>query len=437
MATGTPALLSIRDLRVHFESKHGRVRAVDGVDLEVREGETLGLVGETGSGKSVTAKSVLRLVPTPPGVYAGGQILFRPRSRCTACSGEGCTACGGLGRVPTDCASCGGAGGACSACEGTGRHTIDLLRLAPAQLREIRGNRIAMIFQDPGKALNPALSVRAQLGEVFAEHRAEELLADAGLDRGSIGVLAPLLRRAARMRSRGIERLALRIPPLRGLRARLDAALDERIVRALADMRIPNPRKIMNSYPHELSGGMKQRVMIGQGLACDPDLLIADEPTTALDVTIQARILDLIGELQERHGTSVLYISHDLSLVRTISDRVAVMYAGQLAETGDRDALFASPRHPYTEGLLAAIPTRQHERGQLVAIEGNVPDLVDLGEQCRFHTRCPDAAPACGRVTPSWAEFTPGHRAACLRYEASVPAGVPAEDLPRAGAGRR
>jgi oligopeptide/dipeptide ABC transporter ATP-binding protein len=428
-----PPLLSIRDLRVHFDSKHGLVQAVDGVTLDVRDGETLGLVGETGSGKSVTAKSVLRLVPSPPGVYAGGQALFRPRQQCTGCEGAGCVACDERGRVPMPCGVCAGAGGTCSSCEGTGRHTVDLLQLPLDELRRIRGNRIAMIFQDPGKALNPALSVRAQIAEVFAEHRSQELLEDAGLDRGAAGAAAPLLRRAARMRSRGPEKIALRLPPLRSMRARLDAALDERIARTLADTRIPNPRKVMNSFPHELSGGMKQRVMIAQGLACDPDLLIADEPTTALDVTIQARILDLIEELQDRHGTSVLYISHDLSLVRTISDRVAVMYAGRLAEIGDTASLFADPRHPYTRGLLAAIPTRKHTRGGLTAIEGNVPDLVDIGAQCRFHTRCPQAAAACATVDPAWTATEGGqHRTACLLYQDHQSLGVPAEAMPRA-----
>ena len=427
--SATP-LLSIQDLRVHFSSKQGTVRAVDGVSLDVHEGETVGLVGETGSGKSVTAKSLLRLVPTPPGILAGGRVLFRPRARCSECAGNGCTSCDGRGRVPMPCEQCGGAGGSCTACDGSGVHTVNLLQLPDADLRAIRGDRIAMIFQDPGKSLNPALSVRAQLAEVFAEHRSAEILADAGLDRGTASVLAPLLRRAARMGSSGPERFLLRVPPLRGMRARIDAALDERIASTLADMHIPNPRKIMNSYPHELSGGMKQRVMIGQGIACDPDLLIADEPTTALDVTIQARILDLITELQHRHGTAVLYISHDLSLVRTISDRVAVMYAGQLAEIGAIGPLFSEPQHPYTRGLLAAIPTRQHSRGGLTAIEGNVPDLIDLGEQCRFHTRCPSAGPACGRITPGWTSFGADHRAACLLHASAIE-GVAPEDMPQ------
>ncbi len=424
-------LLSIRDLKVHFEGKDGLVQAVDGVSLDVMDGETLGLVGETGSGKSVTAKSVLRLVPSPPGIYAGGQALFRPRMECPACGGSGCERCGQRGRVPMQCEACSGTGGACGACSGTGRHTVDLLQLPIDELRVIRGNRIAMIFQDPGKALNPALSVRTQIAEVFAEHRAEEVLRDAGLSDGDAGAMAPLLRRAARMRSRGPEKIALRLPPLRGMKQRLDAAMDARIAQTLADTRIPNPVKVMQSFPHELSGGMKQRVMIAQGLACDPDLLIADEPTTALDVTIQARILDLIHDLQDKHGTSVLYISHDLSLVRSISDRVAVMYAGRLAEVGRTSSLFSDPRHPYTRGLLAAIPTRSHARGALVAIEGNVPDLVDVGAQCRFHTRCPVAAPACSRVDPPWTTTEEGtHRTACLLHNEAGEVGLPAESMP-------
>jgi oligopeptide/dipeptide ABC transporter ATP-binding protein len=430
-ATVTAPLLSVRDLRIHFEGRNGLVQAVDGVSLDIRDGETLGLVGETGSGKSVTAKSVLRLVPSPPGIYAGGQALFRPRMQCPSCTGAGCQRCANRGRVPMQCEACNGAGGTCGSCDGTGRHTVDLLQLPIDELRVIRGNRIAMIFQDPGKALNPALSVRTQIAEVFAEHRADELLEEAGLGADEIGAMAPLLRRAARMRSRAPEKIALRVPPLRGMKDRLDAALDARIARTLSDTRIPNPAKVMHSYPHELSGGMKQRVMIAQGLACDPDLLIADEPTTALDVTIQARILDLIHELQDRHGTSVLYISHDLSLVRSISDRVAVMYAGQLAEVGDTSSLFHDPRHPYTRGLLAAIPTRSHERGALVAIEGNVPDLVDIGAQCRFHTRCPYAAPACSQVDPPWSMTEHGsHRTACLLHNDADEVGVSPDSMP-------
>ncbi len=323
------------------------------------------------------------------------------------------------------CPQCGGSG--CGACGSTGRHTVDLLTIPEHELRAIRGDRIAMIFQDPGKALNPALTVRAQIAEVFAEHRSDELIRDAGLDNDS-GVL---LRRAVRNRGNFFERRLDGLPPLRAQRRRVDALLDERIVSALADTRIPNPVKVMRSYPHELSGGMKQRVMIAQALACDPDLLIADEPTTALDVTIQARILDLIAELQARRGTSVLYISHDLSLVRGIADRAAVMYAGMLAEVGPAEQIFADPLHPYTRGLLAAIPTPGMGRGRLIAIEGTVPELINPPPACRFHTRCPHAAPACSRTDPPLAiHQPPDHRAACLIYDDAAAMGERREDMP-------
>jgi oligopeptide/dipeptide ABC transporter ATP-binding protein len=433
-ASATP-LISIRNLAIHFRSKRGMVHAVDGVDLEIAERETLGLVGETGSGKSVTARSLLRLVPTPPGVYAGGRILFRPRTLCAVCSGAGCTTCGGIGRVATRCPACGGAG--CPTCEGSGRETVDLLRLPVGRLRSIRGNRIAMIFQDPAKALNPALSVRQQLAEVFAEHRSNELLESAGLRGKSPSRAGILLSRAARGRSRFGERRVLDVPPLRERHRRLQAEFDVRIADVLQATRIPNPRKVMNSYPHELSGGMKQRVMIAQALACDPDLLIADEPTTALDVTIQARILDLIDELQDRHHTAVLYISHDLSLVRRISDRVAVMYGGKIAEIATTAQLFQEPLHPYTRALLAAVPSRDQRRGELAAIEGVVPEFIAPTASCRFHTRCPHAGPVCSAVEPRLLERrVDGHRAACFLYDSPGDLGTAADQMPEWPEGR-
>jgi len=386
-------LLSVADLRVHFATKRGMVHAVDGVTLDIHEGETLGLVGETGSGKSVTAKSLLRLVPTPPGVYAGGEVLFRPRNS----AGE----------------------------------TVDLLRIPDKKLRDIRGNRIAMIFQDPAKALNPALSIRQQLAEVFAEHRSSELIHEAVLEGAGPPGAGPLLRRAAHRRSSFVERRLLNVPPFRALDKRLERELDERIVAALAATRIPNPVKIMNNYPHELSGGMKQRVMIAQALACNPDLLIADEPTTALDVTIQARILDLIQELQEKHRAAVLYISHDLSLVKRISDRVAVMYAGKLVETSTTQQLFDTPLHPYSQALLAAVPTAEQARGELAAIEGTVPELVDPEPSCRFHTRCPHAGPVCSAKEPQLVARQRHHRAACFLYDDPQDVGCPPDLMPQ------
>jgi oligopeptide/dipeptide ABC transporter ATP-binding protein len=371
-----PLVASVRDLRVHFESKAGVVHAVDGVTFEIRDGETLGLVGETGCGKSVTARSFIRLVPTPPGIYAGGEIDFWSTEA----------------RQAND-------------------EPIDLLQISDRDMLEIRGDRIAMIFQDPGKALNPALSIRSQIAEVFYQHRSEEILE-------ALGPKVPLLiRRAARQQTNAFERFLLKIPPLRSKAARMRAVVDDLVAQALTETQIPSPRKIMDSYPHELSGGMKQRVLIAQALACNPDLLIADEPTTALDVTIQARILELIAEMQARLETSVLYISHDLSLVKEICERVAVMYAGRIVETGTTEEVFSNPRHPYTRGLMAAVPSAAHERGQLAAIVGNVPELVEPPPSCHFHSRCPFAVELCRTTDPDTLMVGASHSVACFAYE--------------------
>jgi oligopeptide/dipeptide ABC transporter ATP-binding protein len=371
-----PLVASVRDLRVYFESKAGVVHAVDGVSFEIRDGETLGLVGETGCGKSVTARSFIRLVPSPPGIYAGGEIDFW--------SSEGRKA---------------------------NEDAIDLLQVSDKEMLKIRGDRIAMIFQDPGKALNPALSIRSQVAEVYYQHRSNEIL-------DAMGPNVPrVVRRAAKQQTNVFERFLLKIPPFRKKAARLKAVVDNLVAQALTETQIANPRKIMDSYPHELSGGMKQRVLIAQALACNPDLLIADEPTTALDVTIQARILELIAELQTRLETSVLYISHDLSLVKEICDRVAVMYAGRIVETGTTEEVFSNPKHPYTRGLMAAVPSAVHQRGQLAAIHGNVPELVDPPPSCHFNTRCPYAVDICRNMDPETLTVGATHTVACFAFE--------------------
>jgi oligopeptide/dipeptide ABC transporter ATP-binding protein len=407
-AVHAPATIaSVVDLKVHFQSKRGVVHAVDGVNFDIRDGETLGLVGETGCGKSMTGRAFLRLIPMPPGIIAGGSITFRPHAVCPACEGAGCPRCGQTGRTPAVCPACGGKG--CAACGGTGTETVDLLALSGERIRRIRGDRIAMIFQDPGKALNPSLTIGEQVAEVFLQHRSADLMQAAGVEAGHF-----LLRRFASQRAGTPERLLLALPPLRGRRDRILRALDVMVANALADTQIPNPRKLMDRYPHELSGGMRQRVMIAQALACNPDLLIADEPTTALDVTVQARILELIRELQRRRKTSVLYISHDLSLVRRISDRVAVMYAGRIVEIGSTGEIFRDPRHPYTRGLLAAVPSAATGRGKLAAIRGTVPELVDPPPSCRFAGRCPHETGACRSYDPALAPVAWGHSVACF-----------------------
>ncbi len=383
-------MASVEDLKVHFQTKAGIVHAVDGVSFTIEDGETLGLVGETGCGKSVTARSFLGLIASPPGIWAGGRINFWSRE---------------------------------ARAEGTG--PIDLLSLSAARMNKIRGNRIAMIFQDPGKALNPAMSIREQIAEVFYQHRAAELLEGFG------GRAPASVRRAAHQSATGFERLLMKVPPWRAAGLKLRAKVDSLVGEALAETQIPNPKKVMASYPHELSGGMKQRVMIAQALACNPDLLIADEPTTALDVTIQARILELIRELQQRRQASVLYISHDLSLVRRICDRVAVMYAGRIGEIGRTDAVFHDPLHPYTRGLMAAVPSATHPRGRLAAIEGTVPELIDPSPACRFHTRCAFAAEICTKVDPPLrSSGDAGQRVACFAYEDPATYGVDSSSMP-------
>lgn len=417
---GEVPVIEVDDLKIHFRAPDRTVHAVDGVSFKLYENETFGLVGETGCGKSVTARSLIGLLPIPPALVAGGSVTFRPGGKCLQCGGSGCAACNSTGAAI--CSSCGGSG--CGLCAYSGRPSFDLLHMPPSEMRRIRGIRIAMIFQDPGKALNPVLTVRDQIAEVFYQHRTADLLE-------GVGDPAPLLvRRAAHQMSRGGEHLLLRLPPLRNSYRRLRARVDEFVAEALSEVQIPNPRKVMDSYPHELSGGMKQRVWIAQAMACDPDVLIADEPTTALDTTVQARILELIVELQQRHRAAVLYISHDLSLVRMVCDRVAVMYAGRVAEVGDAGEVFRNPQHPYTRALLSAIPSVDHERGKLSAIEGSVPEFVDATACCRFSNRCVFAQPICRSADPPLKTTENTHGVACFAYENAADWGAEERDMP-------
>jgi peptide/nickel transport system ATP-binding protein len=293
----TPPLLEIDGLRVGFATEGGQVRAVDGVSLRIDGGQTVGVVGESGCGKSVTASSVLRLVPSPPGVMLGGAVRFEGR---------------------------------------------DILRLPREELTRLRGRDIAMIFQDPMTSLNPVFTVERQMGEV-------------------LGLRFGLDRAAARARSAGM----------------------------LATVGIPDPGTRLDAYPHELSGGMKQRVMIAMALLCEPRLLIADEPTTALDVTVQAQILHLMRELQRRTGMALLFITHDMGVIAEMCDAVVVMYAGRVVERRPVVELFEAPRHPYTRGLLDSMPRRGvAHKAELPTIEGVVPSLLDPPPGCRFAARC-------------------------------------------------
>ena len=377
-------IASVTDLKVYFESKQGMVHSVDGVSFDIVDGEMMGLVGETGCGKSVTARTFMQLVQSPPGVLAGGNIKFRSKN------------------------------------SKSGSQVIDLLNLSENQIRELRGERIAMIFQDPGKALNPGLTIRTQIAEVFQEHRENDVLEKAGLKNKLTGVTEYFVKKYIKQEAGFLITTLLKIPPLSTYKKKIDSGINRLVAEALEETQIPNPTKVMERFPHELSGGMKQRVMIAQAIACNPDLLIADEPTTALDVTVQARVLDLIKELQKRHKTSVLYISHDLSLVRRICDRIAVMYAGQIVETGDAETIFNQPKHPYTQGLINALPSMSHERGKLEAIEGIVPELIEPEPGCRFVSRCKRRKANCKKIDPKLqpiSEVDKSHKVACLLYE--------------------
>jgi oligopeptide/dipeptide ABC transporter ATP-binding protein len=288
-------LLEVRGLRTSFHTSDGVVRAVTGVDFHVDRGEVMGLVGESGCGKSVTSLSIMRLV-VPPGRIEAGEVMFDGRN---------------------------------------------LLELSSRQMRQLRGESISMIFQQPQSSLNPVYDVGMQLGEVLELHRA-------------------MKRRAAR----------------------------ERALELLSMVGIPDPKRRLEAFPHELSGGMAQRVMIAMALACEPELLIADEPTTALDVTIQAQILDLMRTLQRETNTAMILITHDLGVVAEMCDRVAVMYAGEIVEQTDVATLFEAPKHPYTQGLIGSVPVLGREQDDLSVIPGTVPNLIDLPDACRFAPRC-------------------------------------------------
>ncbi len=325
------SLLAVRRLHTHFSTKRGEVRAVDDVSFSLRAGEVLSLVGESGCGKSVTALSILRLV-APPGRIAGGEILFEGR---------------------------------------------DLLKLGEAEMRAMRGDDIAMIFQDPLTSLNPVFTVGEQIAEAIRLHR-------------------------------GVSRREAWNQAVEGMR----------------DVAIPAPETRAKTYPHEMSGGMRQRVMIAMALACDPKLLIADEPTTALDVTIQAQILDLLNELRERRRLALLLITHDLGVVAETADRVAVMYAGQIVEEAPVRELFANPRHPYTEGLLRAVPklgSKLAGHARLQTIEGVVPNPLDLPPGCRFAPRCLHRQTQCSVGEIALQAVGANHASRCVRVRELYP----------------
>jgi oligopeptide/dipeptide ABC transporter ATP-binding protein len=322
----TLPLLKIENLKTYFYVKGRVAKAVDDVSLAIAPGETLGLVGESGCGKSVTAHSIIQLIPDPPGKIVDGRIWFDDQ---------------------------------------------DLLRLSEAEMRKIRGNRISMIFQEPMTSLNPVFSVGDQVGEVLRLHQ-----------------------RLSRQKTRS------------------------RVLDIFKQVGIPAPESRLDDYPHQMSGGMRQRVMIAMALACNPRLMIADEPTTALDVTIQAQILDLMNKLKADTGASILFITHDLGVIAEMAQHVAVMYAGRMVEYTDVKALFATPKHPYTVGLLESIPVlgQKTAEGRLSTIRGVVPSLFDLPKGCLFSDRCPDVFDDCRQIEPEMYTVGPNHIARCLKY---------------------
>jgi peptide/nickel transport system ATP-binding protein len=336
-------LLSVRDLRVEFKSRRGTALVLNGVDFYVSKGETLCVVGESGCGKSMTALALLRLIPSPPGRISNGQVLF---------NGE------------------------------------DLATASMERMREVRGNRISMIFQEPMTSLNPVLTVGDQIGESLRLH--------AGLDT-----------KAARARS----------------------------IDMLRQVGIPAPDRRVDEYPHQLSGGMRQRVMIAMALACRPDILIADEPTTALDVTVQAQIFDLLRDLQRDKGTAIILITHDMGAVAEMADRVMVMYAGRVIEQGAAERVLSMPGHPYTRGLIDCLPELgsstdapsdgDGDRTELAEIAGVVPSIWELGTGCAFRERCPQAMPRCAVEVPPMFALDAGatpHGAACWLHAEGGPA---------------
>ncbi len=326
-------LLEVKDLKVHFFTDEGVVKAVDGVSFSIRKGETLAVVGESGSGKSVTSLAIMRLIPTPPGRIVAGEILFRGKD------GE----------------------------------VRDLARASEEEMRRIRGNDIAMIFQEPMTSLNPVYTVGDQIAEAIMLHQGKS-------------------------RKEALE-LAAEMLELVG---------------------IPEPKKRLANYPHQMSGGMRQRVMIAMALSCRPSLLIADEPTTALDVTIQAQILDLMRKLQEEFGMSILFITHNLGVVAEMADRVVVMYAGRVVEEAEAVPLFKDPLHPYTQGLLHSVPRLDlaaEKKERLEAIPGNVPNPLYLPSGCAFHPRCKHYREGlCDREVPPLEATGDGRQVRCVRW---------------------
>lgn len=364
-------LVEVQDLVLRFYTYEGVVKALEGVNLHIKEGETLGVVGETGCGKTMTGLSILDITPKP-GKIEAGKILFKTRH---------------------------------------GKN-IDLLDQKDRILRIIRGKHISMIFQEPGAALNPVYTVENQIGEVLLHHARKELLERTLAQIKKDGMEKNIYKKMLENPNSRTLKVFVKIPII-GRCKRLKKEVRKEVVNILKEMEIGDPERVAKMYPHELSGGMQQRVVIAMALACNPRLLIADEPTTSLDVTVQAQILDLIRRLKKRFGSSVLYITHDMGVIAELCDRVAVMYAGNVCEIAEVKELFKNPIHPYSKALLGSIPRPGEE---FKSIRGMVPNLVNPPPGCRFHTRCSFAMPICEKETPKIEEVKKDHFVACHLY---------------------
>jgi peptide/nickel transport system ATP-binding protein len=381
-----PKLIEIVDLVTNFYTHEGVVKALDKVSLSVDYGCTFGLVGESGCGKSVTVRSMMRIIQNP-GRIDGGQVLFYPENS------DNCQA-------------------------------IDLLKQPESYMKRVRGEKISMIFQEPNAALNPIMRIGEQVSESFLFHRKQamcrKVLADLNQsNEKTVYPLKALLKTTYRLAARDPDALFLkvlsRVPWLGNWDNRLRKESLARATQMIAKLGIPNPEAVVKTYPHNLSGGMKQRIVIAIALACNPQLLIADEATSNLDVTIQAQILDLLKALKASVIASVFLITHDLGIVAETCDRVGVMYAGNLCEVADVKDLFNNPRHPYTRALLDAVP-RYSQEEELKSIEGNVPNLVDPPAGCRFHPRCRHARNSCRNLFPETIDVGNQHLVACYLY---------------------
>jgi len=367
-------LLTIQNLKTYFYTYAGVVKALDGIDFGIKKGETLGLVGETGCGKSVTSLAIMRLVPDPPGRIVDGVITYK---------GE------------------------------------DLLKKSEEEMRKIRGSRITMVFQDPMTFINPVITIGDQISEVIKLHR-NLALKSLETEIENLKIKASSMDKESKEAQEIFSKIGklerMKDLPPKISRSRTNELALKHTIEVLKLVQMPYPEKIVKQYPHELSGGMRQRAMIAMALSCNPDLLIADEATTSLDVTIQAQILLLINDLKKRLGSSIMLITHDLGVVAEMCDRVIVMYAGVIVEEAYTKDLFKHPLHPYTAGLLSSIPRLDIDANRLEIIPGSVPNLIDPPKGCRFHPRCKYAMVICKGEKPPMIEVSPGHRVACYIY---------------------